>query len=170
MPQIQRPKRHQRTATAVLSILLVLGATWVALAGPQPERNAMNPEQQAVMSTIHRMTGAFEAGQIDTVMSTYEPGATVVFQPGAPVSSHDALKRMFTEAAAINPSFTYSGHEVFISGDIALHLAPWKMSATLPDGSTVQDTGLSVAVLRRQTDGQWLMVIDDPHGTALLKE
>jgi ketosteroid isomerase-like protein len=29
---------------------------------------------------------------------------------------------------------------------------------------------LSIAVLRRQADGRWLMVIDDPYGDALLNQ
>ena len=42
------------------------------------------------------------------------------------------------------------------------------MRATAPDGTKIQERGLSVAVLRRQPDGQWLMVIDNPHGQHLL--
>lgn len=129
--------------------------------------------QQDVLATITRMTESFHAGDIDTVMSTYEEGATVVFQPGMPVSNEPTrneatLREMFVQATGVKPHFTYSGHEVFVSGDVALHLAPWKMTGTLPDGTEVSDEGLSVAVLRRQSDGRWLMVIDDPHGTALI--
>lgn len=52
-------------------------------------------------------------------------------------------------------------------GNVALHLAPWTMTGTLPDGTPVSQTGLSVAVMRRQPDGAWRMVIDHPYGDHL---
>ncbi len=53
--------------------------------------------------------------------------------------------------------------------DLALHLAPWHMTGVGPDGTAVESHGLSVAVLRRQADGRWLMVLDQPYGDALLR-
>jgi len=43
-------------------------------------------------------------------------------------------------------------------------IAPWSMAGTTSDGQEIQQSGLSVAVLRRQADGGWKMVIDNPHG------
>ena len=80
------------------------------------------------------------------------------------------LKEMFQGAFSLNPKFTYSGHEVFVNGDIAVHIAPWTMKGQAPDGSEVKQEGLSIAVLRKQKDGKWLMVFDDPHGQFLMKE
>ena len=67
------------------------------------------------------------------------------------------------------PVFEYAGHEVFVSGDLAIHIAPWKMTGELPDGQEIGDTGLSIAVLRRQANGEWRIVIDNPYGAHLLE-
>ncbi len=64
---------------------------------------------------------------------------------------------------------SFAGHEVIVNGDTALHIAPWSMSGTGPNGAAVEQSGLSVAVLRRQADGGWKMVIDNPHGQMLLE-
>lgn len=77
---------------------------------------------------------------------------------------------MFAGMAAANPEFVYAGHDVIVSGDIAMHIAPWEMTATTPDGQEIAQSGLSVAVLRKQADGGWKMVIDNPHGGQLLKQ
>lgn len=58
--------------------------------------------------------------------------------------------------------------EVLLAGDTAIHTAPWSMRATAPDGTPIEQRGLSVAVLRRQRDGSWLMVTDNPYGQRLL--
>lgn len=128
----------------------------------------MSMQQREILTTVETMTAAFHAGDIDGVMNSYEDVATVVFEPAAPISDPAVIKSMFQGAFSLNPEFTYSGHEVYVAGDIAIHFAPWTMTGTMPDGKPVEQSGLSVAVLRRQSDGQWLMVIDNPHGQHML--
>jgi len=123
---------------------------------------------EAVLSTIEEMTGAFNRGDVDAVMRTYEPGAVVVAEPGAPIKGDDALRGMFAGFVAAQARFTFQGHEVIGTGALALHLTPWRMRGVAPDVSTLVASGLSVAVLRRQPDGRWLLVIDHPWGDAIL--
>jgi uncharacterized protein (TIGR02246 family) len=123
-----------------------------------------------ILSTINDMTGAFHAGDIDGILQTYEPGAVVVGQPGAPVSGTPALRAMFAGFIAAQARFTFLGHEVIQAQDIALHITPWRMTGVAPDGKALTANGLSVAVLRRQPDGRWLMVIDNPFGDAILNK
>ena len=44
------------------------------------------------------------------------------------------------------------------------------MKGKTPDGQGIEQSGLSVAILRKQADGEWLMVIDNPHGQHLLDQ
>lgn len=143
----------------------------VALLGPSAQSQE-HPLQDhaAIQSAIDTMTSAFAAHDIDGIMSTYEPGAVVVGEPGAPVSGTPALRALFTQFIALDPKFTFIDHEIIQSGDIALHLNTWRMEGRGPDGSAIEQGGLSVVVLRKQPDGRWLMVIDQPYGDALLKE
>jgi uncharacterized protein (TIGR02246 family) len=123
---------------------------------------------QDVQHTIDTMTAAFANGDIDGIMRTYEPGAVVVGEPGKPISGDAALRAMFAGFIALDPKFTFYDHEVIRAGDIALHLNTWKLTGRAPDGTAVEQGGLSVVVLRRQSDGTWRMVIDDPFGDRLL--
>ncbi|MEO8177879.1 MAG: DUF4440 domain-containing protein [Deltaproteobacteria bacterium] len=121
-----------------------------------------------ILSTIDDMTSAFHKGDIDRIMRTYEAGAVVVGEPGVPVSGTPALRVMFSGFIAAQARFTFQGHEVIQTEDIAMHITPWRMAGVAPDGTAVAASGLSVAVLRRQSDGRWLMVIDNPFGDAIL--
>lgn len=114
------------------------------------------------------MTHAFHAGDLEGVMASYESTATIVFEPGQPVGDDSAQRAAFAQFFAVNPRFEYGAHEVLIAGDIAVHTAPWTMRGTAPDGSPIEQNGLSVAVLRRQKNGEWKMVVDNPHGSRLL--
>jgi len=128
----------------------------------------MNAESNKVLATINSMGSNYNARDIDAVMKAYEDSAAVLFEPDKPVFGATAIKVAFQGSLAVNPHFVFGKHEVTITGDIALHLTPWTMTGRTPDNHTINQSGLSVAVLRKQADGQWLMVIDNPHGQTLL--
>jgi len=127
----------------------------------------MNQKSQ-ILSTIEDMVDAFHRGDIDGILQTYEPGAVVVGHPGAPISGRAELTEMFAGFIAAKARFRFEAHEVIRAGDLAVHLTPWRMAGVGPDGEPIEGRGLSVAVLRRQPDGRWLMVIDNPYGDSSL--
>ncbi len=129
----------------------------------------MTDDQQNVLAVIEHMTNAIQKGDIEGVMATYEDTAVISFEPGIPVSGPAVLREMFQGMIAANPRFDFGGSEVIVAGDIAVHFMPWTMQGTAPDGSQIEQGGLSVAVLRKQTDGSWRMVIDNPHGQRLMQ-
>ncbi len=50
--------------------------------------------------------------------------------------------------------------------DLALVTGTWSFHGTGPDGEPVRLEASNADVLRRQTDGTWRFVIDNPWGTA----
>ncbi len=132
------------------------------------ENNKFSPQQQEVLNSILNMTSSFHEKDIEGVMSSYERNAVIVFEPEKPVYENSAVREGFYGFFKLNPKFEYSGHEVFVNGDLAIHFAPWTMTGKATDGTHVEQSGLSVAVLRKQKDGRWLMVFDNPFGHHLL--
>lgn len=54
---------------------------------------------------------------------------------------------------------------VLEAGSLALVIGVWTFAGTGPDGTPVKLASHSADVLRRQTDGSWRFVIDNPWGT-----
>jgi ketosteroid isomerase-like protein len=129
-----------------------------------------NQEQTRVLNAILQMTTSFHNKDIEGVMSSYETNPMIIFEPGKPALDRKAIIEGFKGFFALNPKFEYSGHEVFVNGDLAVHFAPWTMNGKTPDGTEIKQSGLSVAVLRKQVDGKWLMVFDNPFGQNLLDQ
>jgi ketosteroid isomerase-like protein len=50
-------------------------------------------------------------------------------------------------------------------GDLALVVGEWTFNGTGPDGEAVKLAARNADVLRRQADGSWRFVIDNPWGT-----
>ena len=150
-----------------LPTLMATAALPLGLALYSANGDTMSNET-AILNSIAGMTEAFEAGDIAGVLSHYEPGAVVVGQRGMPMSGTPALTELFEQFIAVSPKFTFHEHEVIEAGDIALHAAQWTMTGTAHDGTAIEDGGLSLAILRRQPDGRWLMVIDNPYGAHVM--
>jgi ketosteroid isomerase-like protein len=158
-------ERGKKTAL----LILLSSCLWTTSQADGIKENLMNSDKNQALQTVEMMTAAFHNKDIRGVLSHYEKGAAIMFEAGSPITDPEILKQMFEGAFQINPTFEYAkGHEVYVANDIALHIAPWKMKGTAPDGSTISDSGLSVAVLRKQADGRWLMVLDNPNSQALM--
>jgi uncharacterized protein (TIGR02246 family) len=143
--------------------------------GAQPVRSQSDQGNQTmehaqIQSTIDANNAAVAARDMDAILATFEPNAAMAAQPGMNVTGTEALREAFNQFLAINPKITVTSQETIETGDIALHSYTWKMSGKAPDGSPVEQSGFSTVVLRKQADGRWLMVIDNPFGDRLLKK
>ena len=54
---------------------------------------------------------------------------------------------------------------VLQANDLTLLITEWTINGTEPDGKPINLTGRGTVVLRRQSDGVWLIVIENPCGT-----
>lgn len=107
-------------------------------------------------------------GDAAGLIALYEPKA--VFEPefGIVLRGRDEIRPALTELAALRPRIDYDGEpDVVIVDDIAIVSNSWTMNAELPDGTALREGGISADVLRRQPDGSWLVLIDQPRGATL---
>ncbi|MBJ7328950.1 MAG: SgcJ/EcaC family oxidoreductase [Solirubrobacteraceae bacterium] len=105
------------------------------------------------------------AGDADGLLALYEPDA--VFEPalGTVLRGAAQIRPALLELAALRPTIAYEGDpDVVIVDDIAIVSNTWTLSAQLPDGARHREGGLSADVLRRQSDGRWLILVDQPRG------
>jgi uncharacterized protein (TIGR02246 family) len=136
----------------------------------QEQQGTQAVDHTQIQTTIDTNNKAVAAGDMEAILATFEATATMVAQPGMTVSGTPALREAFKQFLAINPHITVINQDLVQSGDIALHSYTWKMNGKTPDGHPVEQSGFSLVVLRKQPDGKWLMVIDNPFGDALLKK
>ena len=96
-------------------------------------------------------------------MALYEPNASFVQDSGEVIVGRAAIREVMKGFIAIKPKFTVKARSV-LSGDGSLALTglKWSATGTDPEGKPVTMSGNSTEVVRRQTDGTWLFVIDNP--------
>jgi uncharacterized protein (TIGR02246 family) len=109
-------------------------------------------------------TQALNSGDLDALVALYEPQACINPEPGQVATGTQAIREALSGFLAMNPKLTLEVKNLNQTSDIALTTGNWHLSGTGPDGSPVDMRGQSVEVSRRQPDGTWRFVIDNPFG------
>ena len=91
-------------------------------------------------------------GDPEGIAALYEEDAVMAYPPGAQTVGRDAIRSLWEKVLANAPHFEQETPlPTLVSGDIALTSTPPK------DGA-----GARAQVVRRQPDGTWLRLLDQP--------
>jgi ketosteroid isomerase-like protein len=109
----------------------------------------------------------FNAGDLEgLVADMYEDGAVLVPGPdAAPVSGKDAVREVIEQFLAMKGTMSIAGSSCTVSGDLALCHDHWRL-----EGAGGSAEGTTADVVRRQADGTWKYVIDNPFGSEILTD
>ncbi len=110
------------------------------------------------------------AGDVESLLMLYEPDAVLHFPPGHVTRGVDAIREVFTQFLASRPTFSVDIKPTLSCGELALTSSRWTMKGTGPDGQPLTMGGTTAEVARRQPDGTWRWVIDEPDAGAELSE
>jgi ketosteroid isomerase-like protein len=106
---------------------------------------------------------AFTSGDLDGLVGLFEPNATFLAQPSTPATGSDAIRATLAYFSGLNGQFEIRSGSVVDTGEVALVLSDWSLTGgTDADGKSVELSGQSTVVMRKQDDGGWLCAIDDP--------
>ena len=95
------------------------------------------------------------AGDAAGIAALYEPEAVMAYPPGESTVGREAIRALWEQVLAHAPRFELEDPlPTLVSGDIALTSTPAK------DG-----TGVRAQVVRRQPDGSWLRLLDQPESS-----
>ena len=118
-------------------------------------------------AVVERFGECLNSGDLDGALALYEPDAAFQAQPGEPpVRGADAIREALTGFFALEPRMSGEIVKVVEAGDLALVMNRWEMRGTQPGGEPLELGGVSADVVRRQPDGSWRVVVDDPWGGA----
>lgn len=105
---------------------------------------------------------AFNRADLDALLALYTPDAVLVTGPDSSARGHAAIREALAGYLALNGTIVMRTAGVYETGDLALLHCDWTISATGPDGNPAEVRGRSSEVVRRQPDGNWLYVLDNP--------
>ena len=132
----------------------------VATRRDQDGMSTATPEQ--VLESI--VTG-INTGDLESLMPLYESEAAFATQPGSLAHGAPGVREALTGFISMKGKLDLEVTRVLEVGDLALVIGVWSFDGTGPDGEPVRLASRNADVLRRQADGTWRFVIDNPWGT-----
>ena len=126
----------------------------------QAGQDTATPEQ--VLEAI--VTG-INSGDLEGLMPLYESEAAFASEPGALAHGASGIGEALTGFISMNGELDLEVTRVLEVDDLALVIGVWSFEGTGPDGDPVRLEARNADVLRRQADGSWRFVIDNPWGT-----
>jgi uncharacterized protein (TIGR02246 family) len=118
------------------------------------------PEQ--VLESI--VTG-INSGNLDSLLPLYEREAAFANEPGSLAHGEPGISEALTGFISMKGRLDLDVTRVLEVDDLALVTGVWTFNGTGPDGEPVRLAAKNADVLRRQSDGTWRFVIDNPWGT-----
>lgn len=113
---------------------------------------------------VDRLYGELSnAGDAEGLLELYEPGATFVDRELGAQVGHDAIRSLLTAWVNMKPTIDMGLATVIPMGeDLALVHHDWQAMVDAPGGARIEVSGKATEIVRRQADGGWRFILDDP--------
>jgi ketosteroid isomerase-like protein len=120
------------------------------------------------IDTVAQLVQAINRGDLAAAVALYEANATLVVRPGQLARGAAEIRDALAGFVALKATLRSEAERVLDADNIALYVGRWNLRGTDPAGQPVVMSGESTDVLRRQRDGRWLVVLDNPWGAEIL--
>jgi uncharacterized protein (TIGR02246 family) len=110
----------------------------------------------------HLFVAAVNAHDVDALLALYEDDATVANLEGHLLQGRVTLRAFLLGFLAAVKQIDGGTRKVLVAGNIALLSSTWRAVLAAQDGGMTSIPGTSAEVARRQPDGTWRFLIDDP--------
>src|SRR5918996_1519119 len=118
------------------------------------------PEQ-----VLESIVNGINTGDLESLMPLYESEAAFAAAPGELAHGEPGVREALSGFISMNGELDLEVTRVLEVDDLALVIGVWSFNGTGPDGEPVGLEAKNADVLRRQADGTWRFVIDNPWGT-----
>jgi uncharacterized protein (TIGR02246 family) len=103
-----------------------------------------------------------QSGDLEGLVALYEPDARLMQYDGTVANGHVEIRRVLASLMAAAATIDVRVATAIETGDLAVLYNDWQWRSVAADGTVTQRSGKAIEILRRQQDGRWLFVIDDP--------
>jgi ketosteroid isomerase-like protein len=124
------------------------------------QMSTATPEQ-----VLESIVAGINSGNLEGSMPLYERAAAFATQPGNLAPGAPGVREALTGFISMKGKLDLDVTRVLEVDDLALVVGVWSFDGTGRDGAPVRLAAKNADVLRRQPDGTWRFVIDNPWGT-----
>ena len=117
------------------------------------------------VQVLESIVTGINSGDLESLLPLYESEAAFATQPGSLAAGAPGIGAALNGFIAMQGTLDLEVTRGLEVDDLALVVGVWSFDGTGPDGEPVRLEAKNADVLRRQSDGTWRFVIDNPWGT-----
>ncbi len=119
----------------------------------------METDEQAIHQLVKTWMAASKAGDLDKVLSLMSDDALFMV-PGAEPFGRETFIKGSEAMKDVTIEGTNDIQELKVLGDWAWLRGLIRVTMTMPDGTAINRKGYTLTILRKETDGKWVLFRD----------
>ena len=125
-------------------------------------------DRTQVEGTARYFQNCIRSGNLDGALSCFDAEAVYVASPGKVVRGSAEIRKALESLIAMKPNLQAKRSLILEVAGLASLVDEWSLKATLPGGKKLVMTGASSDIMKKQADGTWVYLVDNPYGAAAL--
>jgi len=109
-------------------------------------------------------------GDVEGALDCFDDEAIYVTGIGTFVTGKENIRKALEQVCGLKPDLQAQRSMGFTVGDITAWVDEWTLKATLPDGTKLEMKGTSSDILKKQPNGNWAYLVDNPYGAEYLQQ
>lgn len=101
-------------------------------------------------------------GDLKGAMSCFDPEAVYIERDGQEVRGLDHIEKSLESICSWKPEIIGIKQRLNIVGDIAIWIDKYTVKAKMPNGDPMEMEGVTACIMKRNIDGIWLWLVDNP--------
>jgi len=109
-------------------------------------------------------------GDVDGALDCFVDEAIYVTRIGTFVSGKENIRKALDQVCGLKPDLQAQRSKGFTVDNITAWVDEWTMKAKLPNGTELEMKGTSSDILKKQPNGNWAYLVDNPYGAEYLHQ
>lgn len=109
------------------------------------------------------------SGDVKGALGCFHPEAVYIDRDGREWRGLEQIERAMNEICRLQLDIQGETPHITVVNDLAMWQDQWEMTGTAPDGHSIHMTGNTSCIMKRNEEGEWLWLVDNPFGSAVLK-
>lgn len=108
-------------------------------------------------------------GDLSGALSCFDKDATYIERDGQEIIGLENIEKSMKHLCTWKPEIIGNSQRVTIVGDLALWVDKYSLKAVLPDGNPIEMKGVTSCLMKRNDNGIWLWLVDNPFAGELFQ-
>ncbi|MCT3897468.1 DUF4440 domain-containing protein [Elizabethkingia anophelis] len=101
-------------------------------------------------------------GDLQGALSCFGEDAIYIERDGKEISGLQNIKKSMVQLCTWKPEIVGSKHKVTIVGNLAIWIDKYSLKAIMPDGNPIEMSGATSCIMKKNDQGIWLWLVDNP--------